>query len=194
MLNNSLAEQIIVNILTHELEITDPLHIWIRDQNRKIPPEKDLLYYVVGFVDGHVMAVTNTVVDDPDTGGMKEVRQVLMRDNIQIDIASRDDKAVINRWRVLAALRSVFSQQQQEKNFFKIFRVPTNFVNTSGSEGGSNLNKFSVTVACHVWYREEKALSSPDGDYYNEFKTRADTEQTIGNPDGIIDFTITEED
>ncbi len=123
---------------------------------------------------------------------LKEINQVVMLENIQIDIFSRGVEGLRRRWEVVAALNSLYSKQAQETNSFKIFRIPSTFVNSSTSEGGSNLNRFTMILATHVWYRKEKVLSS-SGDYYDDFTQRVDDEVSIGTPTGIIEFEISAE-
>jgi len=107
-----IAEQIIVNILKTEMNL--PLdNVWLNNQNRKIAID-DGLYIAVGMVDSQVMSNTNTPY--PTDEGMSERQQVLTRDNIQIDLLSKSNSALTRRWEVLAALKSVYSTQQQEEN------------------------------------------------------------------------------
>lgn len=120
-----------------------------------------------------------------------ESSRVQMRENIQISILSRDTQALMRHWEIVAAMQSIYSQQKQEANFFKIFRVPTSFLNASDAEGGSNINRFSITVPCFVWYEKERVLTSDGGDYYDDFTTRVDNEQTIGTPAPLFEFEIT---
>ena len=187
---NGLAEQIIVNILKQEMAL-DAGQIWIRDQNKQFPKD-DRLYLIVGMVNSQPISATNEIVSS-DTG-MTEKQKIVSRDDIQIDIVSRSNDAITRRYEILAALASVYSQQMQEKNQFKVFRIPVNFSNTGDAEGGSRLNRFSVTIPCHVWYIKEKVLSSPNGDYYNDFTQRVDDEKTIGTPHGIVQFEIKQGD
>ncbi len=183
-----MAESIIVDILQTQLDLEEN-QLWVRYQNEKIPPD-DRLYIVVGMSDSQVISSVNTPT--PAYGGMEETLQTVARENFQIDIFSRSLAAIQRRWEVVAALNSVYSEQQQELYKFKIFTVPTSFVNTSSAEGGSNINRFSIIIACHTWYRQEKVLQSPN-DYYNDFDTRVDDEATISEPDGLIEFNIQEE-
>jgi len=185
---NSLAEQIILEIIKQELPLQNQRG-WIRFQNKLIPEDTGL-YVVVGMVDSQVMSNVNTSL--PTDEGMTERQQVQMRENVQIDVFSRDNSALTRHWEILAALNSVYSVQMQEKNYFRIFQVPTSFVNTSAAEGGSNLNRFTIVVSCFVWYNKEKMLSSPNGDYYDDFTTRVDDENSIDKPHGIIEFEITD--
>lgn len=199
---NSLGEQIIVGILAQEMGLTSDgaaANIWVRNQNRLIPEGRGL-FVVVGMVDSEYLGATTQCIPfetpdppNPPIQGMLEVNQIVARENVQIDLFSRDDLALTRRWEIVAALRSIYSTQQQESNSFKIFRIPSSFVNSSDAEGGSTLNRFSIIIPCHVWYRKEKVLTSPNGDFYDDFKTRVDDEETIGTPDGIFEFQITPE-
>lgn len=193
---NSLAEQIIVDILANQMSL-DSQNVWVRNQNKKIPPT-DGVFVVVGMVDSQVMGVNKAEVPttipqpdpDPDIQTLTEKITVTTRDNIQIDILSRNTDAIIRRWEIMAALASTYSVQKQEENQFKIFRVPTSFVNTSEAEGGSNINRFSLIISCHVWYKKDTILAQ--GDIFTEFKTRVDDAKSIETDSGIIEFTIDE--
>lgn len=185
---NQLPEQIIVDILQNQMALNSE-QVWIEDQNRLIPPDKRL-YIIVGMSDSQVYSNVNTPVSTYD--GMEEDIKVVYKANIQIDILSRDITALLRRFEVLTALNSVYSVQKQEENAFSIFRLPTSFVNSSAAEGGSNINRFSIIISCHAWYSKEKVLQSPN-DYFNDFNTRVDDEETIDETTGLIEFEIKEE-
>ncbi len=195
------AEQIIVDIIAQEMEIDPAKNIWVRDQNRKIPAN-DELYIVVGMVDSVPISSKTHMIErvtpqpdpDPDLVQQVEINEAQLKENIQIDVLSKSDLARSRRWEVIAALRSILSQQRQEENSFKIFRLPQSFVNASIAEGGSQLNRFSMSFSCFVWYRKEKILTPDGGDYYDDFTTRVDDAETIGEDDGIFEFKITAED
>lgn len=168
--------------------------VWIRDQNRKIPNDNNL-YIVVGMVDSRPYGATCRMVtkytegSDPEAYEVEEVT-TNVRENIQIDILSRSNASILRKNEVYLALNSIASKQAQEQYDFKIARIPTSFVNSSAAEGGSNLNRFTMVVPCLVWYMKENAL--PSYDYYDTFDTRADDEKTIGEDEGIFEFTIDE--
>lgn len=185
------VEKIFVDIINHEIDV-NPANVWIQSQNVKIPTDPDKLFVAIGMVDAQVIANNNTV-ETPDENTINEVQEIVQRENIQIDIFSRDNKARTMRWEIQTALKSIFSQQQQEKNNFRIFRIPTSFVNSSEVEGTSELNRFSIVIPCHVWYRKVKTLSDTSSEYYDDFSTRVDDEQTIGQPNGLIEFNIKDE-
>jgi hypothetical protein len=180
---DTLAEQIIVNILTSEMCLPKQ-NCWVRDQNRLFPGTPGL-FAIVGMVDSQVVSNINSF----NGSTLAETQDVQTIDKIQIDILSRDTTAIFRRWEVLAALKSIYSEQQQENNTFKIYQIPTSFINTSYAEGGSEINRFSIVIPCQVWYRKVKPISSIYGDYFDEFSVRVDDENSIGTPNGIIEFT-----
>lgn len=188
MNNNSLSEQLIIDIIAQQLDLSAE-RIWVRNQNRKIPPDNGL-YVVVGMVDAAPISSTSDVTSTED--GMIETQRVILSENIQIDVFSRDDAALRRRWEVMTALKSVYAQQVQEANYFKIYRMPRSFVNTSDAEGSSRLNRFTLTFPCQVWYKKEIPLTLPGRDYYNDFDTRVDDANTIGEDEGLIEFNIKE--
>lgn len=181
------AEQIIVDILQTQMNLSVD-QVWIRYQNEKIPPD-DRLYIVVGMVDSQVLSSVNTPI--PTYDGMSEILEMVARENIQIDLLSRSVTALQRRYEALVCLNSTYSEQQQEIYQFRIFPVSTSFVNTSLAEGGSNINRFSIVVACHVWHKQEKVLQSPDN-YFNDFAARVDDSKTISEPDGLVELEIKE--
>lgn len=179
---NETAEQIIVNIIATELGLGAD-NVWVRNQTRKIPTGSDL-FVVVGMTDSRPIASQSYVKDIGEV--TYEIQRVQTWDRIQIDIFSRDNSAITRRWEIMTALKSIYSQQKQEENSFKIFPIPTGFINTSSAEGGSNINRFTLTVSCAVWFEKRKVLSG--GDYFDQFKTRVDDANTIGTDEPLIYF------
>ena len=185
-----LPESIVLDIIKTEMALIDNT-IWIRDQNVDIPNDEGL-YVIVGAVDEQVFSNTSSIIPgtvaDPDAAGMTEIQEARSRVNIQIDLLSRDIVALQRRWEVLTSLTSLTSVQAQETNSFSIFAIPSAFINTSDTEGGSKINKFSITIAAHAWYRKEKVLTSDGKQYYDNFTTRVDDKDTIDQPNGLIEF------
>lgn len=188
---NKTTEQIIVDIMLHEMGFPES-SVWLRDENKVIPKD-DALYMMVGMIGAPqvIGAIGRTEPYTPPAPApqievLKEIQEMTTQENIQIDLFSRSDEARMRRAEPILALRSIYSQQMQELYRFKIFALPSSFVNTSSAEGGSQIKRFSITMACHVWYRKEKI---PTGyDYYDDFDTRVDDEKTIGTENGIIEF------
>lgn len=188
-----LSSQYIVDIINQEMSMP-PSTVWLRDQNRLFPNDTQL-YIIVGIVSA-ITASNVTYMEDQGVDNIPEehqINEVIQQENIQIDILSRSNAAITRNWEVIAAMQSFYSQQVQEKNNFKIFRIPRSFVNTPYAEGGSQLNRYTITIPCLVWYRKDKLLNSPLGDYYDDFTTRVDDENTIGTPAPLIEFEINSE-
>ena len=192
-MNKGIAPQFIVDIIASEMDL--PVNsVWVSDENKVIPNDNGL-YVSVGLSDSQIMSssayLAEQTVDSVDS--VVEINQVNARENIQIDIFSKSTDAKTRHWEVVAALQSFYAQQNQEKNNWKIARIPIQFLNTSSAEGGSMINRFTIAFSCLVWYRKQKTLTVLDGDYYDDFTTRVDDEQTIGTDTPLIEFEITSE-
>lgn len=189
---NNLASQVIVEIINRQMNM--PANsVWVRDQNRKIPND-DNLYIIVGMVDSRVISNNSEMIerDVEGTPTQFEVTSAQTLENIQIDLFSRSNDAILRKVEVITSLGSIYSKQKQEENNFKIFRLSKTFVNSSIAEGGSQLNRYTLAFSCAVWYKEERELT-PDGEeYYDDFDTRVDDKTTIGEDNGLIEFTIDE--
>ena len=192
---NSLAEQIIIDIIKSEMNLPNN-QVVVRDMNFKIPQDQKV-YVVVGMIDTQVYSAKSptlkTVPVPPNGEAVYEVQETQLNEYIQVDILSRSNQAILKKNDVILALNSIYAKQAQEKNDFKMARLPRSFVNSSYAEGGSILNRFSLSFSCLTWYRKEKLLSATGGDYYDDFDTRVDDEKTIGTPKGIIEFNISAE-
>lgn len=212
---NLLSSQYIIDIINEEMNM--PANsVWLRDQNPKIPIDNGL-YIAVGIVSSRVMSAETRMVpyvpttevnwDEPGQtwdenppqnwdqtyAVQTQVSEAVVQEMVQIDVFSRALTALQRNWEVVAALNSFYSQQQQEAQNFKIFRIPQNWINTSSAEGSSILNRYTITFPCFVWYRKEKVLTANGGDYYDDFTTRVDDSNTIGTDSPLIEFEINQE-
>jgi len=152
-------EQYVVDIIRREMGL-DQQHIWIQAQNRKIPPNSDDLYVVVGVVD--FLPISSKSYYLPATD---RERQILYgRANVQVDIFSRSNEARTRRGEILMALNSFYSKEVQDSKHFRIFELPSTFINLSGLAGGSDINRF--TMRFYAMVAETKDKSS---DYYEIF-------------------------
>lgn len=186
------GENYIFNLLKYEMELDDD-QAFIRNNDYVLPDDEDGLFVAVGMVDSQVFANSNKT--EPNDAGMQETQRVLMRENIQVDIFSKNTDALTRRWEVVAALRSVFSQQLQEQYQFKIFSIPSSFINTTDTEGADRIHKFSIIIPLHVWYAKQKQIGNAyddNGDYFTSFSTVGEDEQTIEDDTHIFEFTLTE--
>lgn len=180
---NKDVEKIFVDILQTELNL--PSDYGDADSNdpytSKVPSiiigyqdallgKIDDLQVVVQVTDVSVMANNNYY--DYDTN--EEVQQIIQLENVQIDLMSADNTARTRRWEVMTALNSRYSLEKQDEYGFKIYRIPTSFVNVSEQEGTRSLQRFSLVVPCFVHYEKRKGAS-----YYDNFETRGDDEITL---------------
>lgn len=191
----SLAAQYLCNILINEMRL-DSQRVWVRNQSVEIPNDKEL-FIVVGMIGGTTIGNVSSMVEvtagDPPETTEQQRSQMVRRERLQVDIASRNNDALLRNWEVVAAMQSLFAQQVQELYNFKIFRVPSDMIDVSEAEGGSQLNRYSVVITCHVWYSKTQTLLPTYGDYYDDFNTRVDDEQTLGTDTPLIEFEITGE-
>jgi len=161
-------ENYIVDIIRKEMEL-DQNHIWIRAQNRKIPPNANELFVVVGAVDFNPISSKSYYDSIKDTE-----RQVIYgRALVQIDIFSRSIEARTRRAEVSMALNSFYSQEIQNKYQFRIFEIPSSFVNTSDLEGGSDINRF--TLRFYAMFSEVKEKTTA---YYDTFNAEINSDGT----------------
>ena len=157
--------------------------IMARDQNIQLF-RTPLLQVIVGQI-GVPKVVANNNYVDFNSSPYTEIQQSIQLEDYQIDLTSRNNDARDRNWEIITALRSINSIQAQEANNFKIFRMPTSFVNTGQAEGGSDLNRFTIVIKVLAWYHKTIALGN---EYYEQFSTRVDDEQSITEPHGIIEF------
>lgn len=99
---------------------------------------------------------------------------------MQIDIYSKNNEARERFWEVQACLNSTLAIQLQDKYQFRISKISNSF-NTSGLEGGSDINRYSIRFNCLTWQEKINKI-----DYYDSFHTKArNTNDNI-----FADFTI----
>lgn len=99
---------------------------------------------------------------------------------MQIDVYSRNNEARERYWEIQAALTSTFAEQLQDKYQFKLGKISNSF-NTSGLEGGSDINRFSIRFNCLTWNEKVAPV-----DYYSTFETTA-----YSNKSSFADYVIT---
>jgi len=140
---------------------TNPLdrRVFIYNQNFILPTYDDL-FLIISEIPGKVIASKSEF--DPVTN--KDVQEIIMQREVGIDIMSRNSEARQRKEEVLMALSSMYSQQQQEKNGFRVFSYSMSFVDVSENEGAGRLNRYRAAVLLHVRYTKQK-----DIDYFSWF-------------------------
>ena len=160
-------EEYIVDIIRNEMNLNQQ-NIWIHSQNRKIPPQSQELYVTVGCVDFLPISSKSRFkfVEATQTTQAygEETQTVYGRASVQIDILSRSREARIRRAELLMALNSYYSKEVQDKYQFRIFELPSRFINTSSLEGGSEINRFSLVIRAMISEDKVKTTS-----YYDTF-------------------------
>jgi len=164
------VEEYIVDIIRNDMGL-DQQHVWIQSQNRKIPPNSNDLFVVVGCVD--FKPISSKSYFDHNTDSERQV--VYGRAQIQVDIFSRSNEARIRRSEVLMALNSFYSKGVQDKKQFKIFELPSSFTNLSGLAGGSDINRFALRFYAMISEVKEKSSS-----YYDTFNAEIHSESESG--------------
>lgn len=162
-------EEYIVNILRNEMGIPQS-NIWIQSQNRKIPPESEELYCIVGVRFFDPISVKSRWI--PETAQEEQV--FYGRADVQIDLLSRSNEARIRRSEILMALNSFYSKNFQDEKCFRIFKIPTSFINTSDLQGGSDINRFTLIIPTMI--SEKKIVGF---DYYDKFRMSVQDEKSI---------------
>lgn len=103
-------------------------------------------------------------------GTYSEVQDLNLQRVMQIDCYSRNNEARDRFWEITAALNSTYAQQQMDLYNFKIGRI-TQSNNISGIDGGSDINRYSITF--NVLSHEQKITNI---DYYDKFRMTANDE------------------
>ena len=149
MRNNQLTLQLIRCILIQEL-CMDPNRITIYNQKFIIPKTKEMFIYLesrsasVPISSRDMMDVNN--IEHQDSNWLE---------NVTIGIYSRDTEALRRKEEVAMALHSIYGQQVQEQNSFKIFRN-MNIVPINEQEGTARLYRFDLECRVHAWYSVTK--------------------------------------
>lgn len=103
-------------------------------------------------------------------GTYSEVQDLNLQRVMQIDCYSRNNDARDRFWEITAALNSTYAQQQMDLYNFKIGKI-TQTSNISGIDGGSDINRYSITF--NVLSHEQKITNI---DYYDKFRMTANDE------------------
>jgi hypothetical protein len=213
---NLVTSQYLVDILNTRMGLTadTPNSAVVRDQNFKAPNTPGIFIVVGSMGPQPISAVTYMKTGNPitwDQNGQTfdaqgqtydqtveseiEVNEVQLAEQIQIDVMSRDNSAIMRNFEVVAALNSFYSKQQQELYSFKISRLPHSMINTSAAEGPAQYNRYTLTFTVFSWYRTESVIMPAPGygPYFDDFSVRADDDASIGTDKPIVEFEINQE-
>lgn len=100
-----------------------------------------------------------------------EIQDLNVQRMMQIDCYSRNNDARDRFWEVAAALKSDYANQMMDLYNFKIANISDSF-NTSGLDGGSDINRFTTTFNVLSFERKITPIN-----YYDKFGVTAQTER-----------------
>lgn len=179
-------EKILIDIIKHEMNLPDNYGkttrgdvipcVMIYAQNIKLF-NTNKLQITVKTVSAHDFSNRTEYIENPDPDpaldgkdAFLEVQDINQSRMMQIDIYSRNNEARERFWEVSAALNSTYAKQQMDLYNFKLGTIG-NAVNLSGIDGGSDINRFTITFNALIHFQKTKPV-----DYYDKFEATIDNE------------------
>jgi len=152
--------KLVCDILQTEMNLTSK-QIATAYQNYEIPSEGAVV--VVGYLPPSQQIANQNYFDDATN---TEVQETVFLHTIQIEIMSLapDNSARLMMAQIALALKSFYSQQQQDKNFMGIAWLQGDFIDGSYAEAASMLQRYMTTCAVTALHRKVKAA-----DYFSVF-------------------------
>lgn len=141
----------------------------------------DRIQITVKTVSSHDYANRLTYIQTE--AGVNQAQYLNQQRLMQVDVYSRNNEARQRFHEVIFALKSTYAQQMQDKYAFKLASI-SNGQNLSGLDGGSEINRFTITFNAIVHYEKITPV-----DFYNDFTTTMDNEK-----EQFGEFTIKEEE
>lgn len=158
MINGKLTIDLVREIIKHELDIEDE-RINIYNQKWKIPPDDELFVVLEYRGTPKIISSRNYYSEVNDT----ESQDLNTQESIIIGLFSRNLEAIQRKEEAVMALYSIYSQQIQEANSFKIMRGAS-IEDLSDLEGAARLYRFDIPIIVFAWYHKTKA-----SEYYDSF-------------------------
>ena len=175
---NKSIEKILVDIIKHELNLPDNYGM---TSNGDIIPSVIIYGQNIKLFNTDKMQVTVRTVNQnvwsnrsefkQIDGKFTEIQDINERRMMQVDVYSRNNDARERFWEVAMALQSTYAAQQMDLYNFKIGTM-TNSQNTSGLDGGSDINRFTISFNVLTHQQKQKTV-----DYYDKFTTTFNDEQ-----------------
>jgi hypothetical protein len=162
--------QLFCDVLQQELFPNTTQRVWFWDQKVDEPTD-DGMFIVCRVLNPKVFGNTNKVCSGDI--GAQQVQSAYMNVQLQIDVKSRSTEALDRLEEIVQALNSIYSQQQQEANAFKIFPVTNNIVDMSGLDGAAIPYRFVLSVKIQY----TKTTIKRAAPYYDTFSTASVTTQ-----------------
>lgn len=154
--------KIIGDIVKNFMDLTEE-QILIYNQDFILPATSGL-FIILQDTTSQAFASNNRFIPATENVvGAEENIISLNKEEIIINVISKNSEARLRRAEIAMALRTNFSQGQQEIYQFKITNI-TSSLNVSEAEGAGMLNRFATTVSLFTHY--EKTINTP---YYDNF-------------------------
>lgn len=154
--------QLVCDIIQTSLGLS-PGRVYV--YNQKIPePQDSALYIVVSILSCKQFSSTNQW--DGSGSGLNSNQSVNMQAMLSLDIKSRSTQARDMKELVVMALNSIYSEQQQEFNSFRVFNVSPNIQDLSELDGMAIPYHFNIT--CNIQYFISNITAAP---YFSSFGT-----------------------
>ena len=129
----------------------------------------------VRTVSQRVYSNRSQFIDNPNPKGEDdlylEIQDINESRLMQVDIYSRNNDARERFWEVEMALKSNYAQYQMDLYNFKIGTIP-NAQNLSGLDGGSDINRYTISFNVLTHQHKETPIS-----YYDKFKATLNNEE-----------------
>lgn len=138
----------------------DSKHIFWWDQ-KTFQPTDSGLYVILS----EMSCKPFSNISDYDSSG-NSVQIVNMSSTVGIDIISRGPAARDQKGLIIAALNSVYSQQQQTANSFYVALLSTAFTNLSNIDGAAIPYRYNISVALQYFVKRVSAVG-----YYDTLQT-----------------------
>lgn len=149
--------EILRDIIVNQMAL-DGERVMFYNQKWDIPPD-DGLFVEIEFRYAKPYSNRNQLQDIQ--GVTTEVADVNMQEHYTVRLFSKNLDALRRKEEVLMALASIYSQNQQEKNSFRIAPI-MNIQDVSEVEASARLYRFDIDVVVLAWYTKKQAQT-----YYN---------------------------
>lgn len=153
--------QLVCDVIRNGLGLA-PEQAYIYEQKILIPNDSRL-YVAVGFLT--CKPFSNIRPWTSGGGGVVANQSTNFSSALSVDIFSRGPAARDQKELVLLALNSVYAEQQQEANSFRIFPITNAFVNLTEQEGSAILYRFNLTVTVQYC-----VLNNQNVPYFDSFQ------------------------
>lgn len=178
---NKQIEKIIVDIIKEEMDLPDNYgktergdvipSVIIYSQNIKLFNTDKLQITVKA---GNFKTYSNRLETlQKQDGKFYQIQDLNQGCMIQIDCYSRNNEAIARHQEIIEAMNSIHAHELMDIYNFKLGLIG-NTVNTSGADGGSDINRFTTTYSAIIHHHKEKEIN-----YYDKFKAQTYTEKGL---------------